>query len=87
MTATARRRTRVALWVAAAVVACAVVFAPVFTVGYCADSPVADRSFCDISQRSVLGAETSLWLWLGVTVVAAAITGMLAASAPTRSSR
>lgn len=82
-----RRRTRIALWVAGAVLAAAVVFAPVMTMGYCADAPVAGRSFCDSSQRSVLGAETSLWLWLGVTVASAGITWLVAWSAPRRTGR
>ncbi len=45
----------------------AVVFAPLMTVGFCADSSIPGRSYCTSSQRSVVGIDTSFWIWLGAT--------------------
>lgn len=63
------------LWLGiAGVLVVAVFFAPVVTGGWCADAPVSGSSTCGTFERSIAGIDTSLWLWLALTVVVGAIT-------------
>ncbi len=48
----------------AGLVAVAVLFAPVIMGGWCADAPVGGTSTCATFQRSIVGIDTSMWLWL-----------------------
>lgn len=49
-------------------------FAPVITGGWCADAPLGESSMCGSFKRSVVGVDTSLWLWLASAVVVAVAT-------------
>jgi hypothetical protein len=60
----------------AAIVAVAVLFAPVITGGWCADAPVSGTSTCGTSERSIVGIETSLWLWLALSALVGVITAL-----------
>ncbi|MGQ2914522.1 hypothetical protein [Microbacterium aurantiacum] len=65
-----RRRSRGAtvwLGILAAVIA-TVAFAPIVTVGWCADADETGTSTCGSSATSLVGVETSLWLWAAVIV-------------------
>ncbi|MBD3942185.1 hypothetical protein IF188_10795 [Microbacterium sp. NEAU-LLC] len=62
---------RRAAWIAGAVVVASVLFAPLSFGGFCADAPTADASYCVTTLRSLVGLDTSLWLWLGAVVVLA----------------
>lgn len=67
-----------ALWLGLlAVVVVAVVFAPVITVGWCADAVVGGDSACGSMQTSLLGVESNFWLWLGVTLIVIVATGVV----------
>ena len=69
----------------AAIVAVAVLFAPVITGGWCADAPVSGTSTCGTFERSIVGIDTSLWLWLALSAFVGVITALKARSR--RSSR
>jgi hypothetical protein len=69
---------RIAAWVAAAVVIAAVLFAPVLTSGYCAVAPASGESYCGSASRSILGIDTSLWLWVAATLGLGALAWWLA---------
>lgn len=43
--------------------------APVLTMGWCADAPPGGTSVCGSRQTSVLGIESSLWLWIGAVIL------------------
>lgn len=74
------------LWLGiAGVLAVAVFFAPVITGGWCADAPVSGASACGTFERSIVGIDTSLWLWLALSVIVGVITILKARSR--RSSR
>lgn len=46
----------------------AVLFAPLMQVGFCADSSDPAMSYCGTTERSILGIDTNVWLWLGATI-------------------
>ncbi|MGN8552473.1 UNVERIFIED_CONTAM: hypothetical protein OHV15_07805 [Microbacterium sp. SLM126] len=71
--------------IAAAIVA-SVLFAPLITLGWCSDADETGTSECGSVQQSVLGIETSVWLWLGA-VGAIAIVTVVAARAARRQPR
>lgn len=60
---------RTVAWCAGGVLVAAVLFAPVIGGGWCADAPLAEASYCETWTRSVVGIDTSIWLWLGATAV------------------
>jgi hypothetical protein len=60
---------RTVLWCLGAVFVAAVLFAPITGGGYCADAPVAGDSYCVSWTRSIVGIDSTLWLWLGATVI------------------
>lgn len=65
------------LWLGiAGILAVAVFFAPVITGGWCADDPVSEASVCGTFERSILGIDTSLWLWLALSVIVGVITAL-----------
>lgn len=72
------------LWTIGAVVVAAVLFAPIMTVGWCADSATPGASYCASEQRSILGAPTSIWLWLGATAVFGGLAWLLSRGYPRR---
>lgn len=41
-----------------------VLFAPVINGGWCADAPLAEASICGTFQRSLIGVDTNIWIWL-----------------------
>ena len=47
----------------------ALLFAPIMVSGHCEDAAAPEASACATVGRSLVGIETSLWLWLGATVV------------------
>lgn len=66
-----RHRSRAAtvwLGVLAGVVA-TVLFAPIMTVGWCADAAEGGESFCGSMQTSVVGIESNVWLWAAAVVI------------------
>lgn len=54
--------------------AAAFLFAPVISGGWCADAPLAERTLCVSFQRSLIGIETNVWLWLAASAVVVVIT-------------
>ncbi|KRA23302.1 hypothetical protein ASD65_01860 [Microbacterium sp. Root61] len=48
--------------------------APVHEDGWCAVATSSGMSVCQITQWSLVGLRTSLWIWLGALVVVVAIT-------------
>ncbi|WES66047.1 hypothetical protein P0L94_08215 [Microbacter sp. GSS18] len=63
-----RARVAPVVWLGVAgLVAVTVLFAPVVTGGWCADAPVGGTSVCGTFERSVLGIDTSIWLWLALS--------------------
>jgi hypothetical protein len=63
-----RARVAPVVWLGiAGLVAVAVLFAPVVTGGWSADAPVGGTSMCGTFERSVLGIDTSIWLWLALS--------------------
>lgn len=75
-----RHRSRVTtVWLGIlALVAATVAFTPVVTVGWCADADETGTSACRSSATSLVGIETSLWLW-GVVIAAIVITTVVLA--------
>jgi len=57
------------------VVLAAVLFAPLTFAGFCAVA--TERSYCVTTARSLVGIDTSLWLWLGATAVLVGLTWWL----------
>ncbi|WP_431778752.1 hypothetical protein [Microbacterium aurantiacum] len=75
-----RRRSRGAtvwLGILAAVIA-TVAFAPIVTVGWCADADETGTSTCGSRQTSLVGIETSVWLWAVVITAVVITTAVLA---------
>lgn len=68
---------RTAVWLGVAGVAAAIVFFPLFTAGMCADSSVPGESYCTSWQQSLVGLETTTWLWLGATAVLCGLAWLL----------
>lgn len=65
------------LWLGiAGILGVAVLFAPVITGGWCADAPVSGASECGSFERSIVGIDTSLWIWLALSVIVGAITAL-----------
>ena len=62
----------------AGLVAVAVLFAPIITGGWCTDAPVSAISTCETIQRSLIGIDTSMWLWLTLTGVVVVATVLVA---------
>lgn len=60
----------------AGILAVAVLFAPVITGGWCADAPVGGTTTCGTFERSIVGIDTSLWLWLALSAVVGVITAL-----------
>jgi disulfide bond formation protein DsbB len=44
-------------------------FAPVITGGWCAHAPIGGTTLCESFQRSIMGIDTSVWLWLASVAV------------------
>lgn len=83
-----RRRSRGAtvwLGILAAVIA-TVAFAPIVTVGWCADGDETGTSTCGTYQASLIGIETNIWLWVVVFAAVVIATAVLARRRPHRSS-
>lgn len=56
------------LWtVVGALVAAFVLFAPLFGAGICVDAQDSSKSYCRDWQTSIVGIETTLWMWLGTS--------------------
>lgn len=51
-----------------------VLFAPILTKGWCYDAVEGGESSCGSVQTSVVGIESSLWLWGGAVIVVVAAT-------------
>ena len=53
-----------------------ILFAPAIHGGWCADATVGGTSVCGSFQRSLIGIDTTIWLWLAsmevVVVISAA---------------
>ncbi|MFT4156830.1 MAG: hypothetical protein QM630_02715 [Microbacterium sp.] len=71
-----RDRIVVLLIGAVALVVVAVLLAPIVTVTSYGDAPDGSVTFAE--QRSVVGFETSLWLWAAVTICAVLATALAA---------
>lgn len=70
-------RVAAVLWLGiAGILAVAVFFAPVVTGEWCADAPIGGESVCGAFERSVVGIDTSLWLWLALSVIVGVITAL-----------
>ncbi len=62
------------LWTVIAALALAfVLFAPLFGAGICVDAQDSSKSYCRDWQTSIVGIETTLWMWLGASGVIVAI--------------
>lgn len=76
---TRRARSRwIVVATAVAVIAVAVLFAPIVSNGFCAHAPNAGQSFCSSWQTSVVGIRSNVWLWLGATAAVIAAGWLLA---------
>ncbi|WP_433675925.1 hypothetical protein [Microbacterium gorillae] len=63
-------RTKALLWTGVGASAVAfVLFAPLFRAGMCVDAQDSARSFCRDWYTSLIGVETSLWMWVGGSAV------------------
>ncbi|MFC8681926.1 LPXTG cell wall anchor domain-containing protein [Microbacterium ureisolvens] len=60
-----------------ALVLVTVMFAPVLTMGWCADADEGGQSICGSMQTSLLGMESNLWLWLGAMLIVLVATLLL----------
>lgn len=75
-----RNRSRAAtvwLGVLAAVVV-TVALAPLMTAGWCADADESGTSTCGSYQTSLVGIETTVWLWLAAVVIVIVVTVLIA---------
>lgn len=54
-----------------------VLFAPILTKGWCYDAAEGGESTCGSVQTSIVGIESSFWLWAGALIVVVAATSML----------
>jgi len=69
------RSAAVVIWCGAlAAIIVSVLLAPVINGGWCADAPVGGTSECGTFQRSLIGLDTSVWLWLAALALVAVIT-------------
>lgn len=57
-----------------AALAVTVVLAPLFTTGWCADAAEGGTSVCGSYASSLVGIQTSAWVWLGVLAVVVVVT-------------
>lgn len=73
------------LGILAAVIA-TVAFAPIVTLGWCADADETGTSTCGTYPASLIGIETSIWLWGVVIATVVMATAVLAYRRPRRSS-
>lgn len=71
------RTATVWLGVLAAVVV-TVAFAPLMTVGWCADADESGTSTCGSYQTSLVGIETTVWLWAAAIVIVIVVTVLIA---------
>jgi len=78
MTAPRRGVAAIVAWGVTAAVAATVALAPVMTGGWCADASTPDASACVTYQRSVLGAESTWWIWGIALVIVAGATVLVA---------
>lgn len=62
----------------------AVLFAPIIVVGWCEDSAPGGTSSCGTSQRSLIGIDTSIWLWLALSAIVVIATALVARGGWTR---
>lgn len=68
-----------AIWLGAlGVVAVSILFAPIVTGGWCADAPAGGTSICGSFQRSVVGIDSNIWLWLAATAGIVCVTFVVA---------
>lgn len=58
----------------AGLLAASLVFAPVVAGGWCADAADGGTSVCGSFQRSLIGIDTNIWLWLGSMAVVVVVT-------------
>ena len=75
-----RHRSRAAtvwLGVLAGVLA-TVLFAPIISMGWCADAAEGGESICGSIQTSLVGIETNVWLWAAAVVIVIVATVLLA---------
>lgn len=73
---TQRERSAASLvWLGAAgLLGASLVFAPMISGGWCADAIRGGRSICGSFQRSLIGIDTNVWLWLASMAVVVVIT-------------
>ena len=63
------------IWLGAAgLLGASILFAPVVRGGWCADAPLSGASVCETFQRSLIGIDTNVWLWLASVAVVVAVT-------------
>lgn len=63
------------MWLGAlACLGISVFLAPIVSGGWCADAPAGGTSTCGSFQRSLVGIDTNLWIWLGAIAIVAVIT-------------
>jgi hypothetical protein len=51
-----------------------VFLAPIINGGWCADAPAGGTSVCGSFQRSLVGIDTSMWVWLAAMAIVAFVT-------------
>lgn len=74
-----KRSVAAAIWVGVtAAVVVSVLLAPVVTGGWCADAPVGGTSVCGSFERSLVGIDTNVWIWLGAITIVAVVTIVIA---------
>ncbi|MDL9980982.1 hypothetical protein [Microbacterium candidum] len=56
-------------WGLFAVVIASVLLAPVIGVGWCDDAVPGGTSSCGGYQRSIVGIETNVWIWLAAMLI------------------
>ncbi|MBO9625915.1 MAG: hypothetical protein J7484_06035 [Microbacterium sp.] len=67
-------RGKAALWTVVGALALGfLLFAPLFSAGICVDAQDTSKSYCRDWQTSIVGIETTLWMWLGASGVLVAI--------------
>lgn len=67
----ARPLSRVFLWSALAAAAATVALAPIVGGGWCGDATFGGTSVCVSYQRSVVGIDSNVWIWLAALLVVA----------------
>ena len=63
-----------------ALIAVSILFAPIISVGWCSDADETGTSVCVSAQRSILGFETNMWVWLRAVMVVFIGTAIVARS-------